>query len=48
MPTRSDAPSALQGFAASLSTRDPKTVATYLTTVDDFVAWLALQPGRTP
>ena len=38
MPTRSDDPSALQEFAASLGTRDPKTVATYLTTVRDFVA----------
>lgn len=27
---------------------DPKTVATYLTTVRDFVAWLAMQPGGTP
>ncbi len=45
MHTRSDDPSALQEFAASLGTRDPKTIATYLTTVRDFVAWLALQPG---
>jgi site-specific recombinase XerD len=48
MPTRSDDPQALQEFAASLGTRDPKTVATYQTTVRDFVAWLALQPGGTP
>ena len=48
MSTRSNDPSALQEFAASLGTRDPKTVATYQTTVRDFVAWLAIQPGGTP
>ena len=48
MHTRSDDPQALQEFAASLGTRDPKTVATYQTTVRDFVAWLAIQPGGTP
>ncbi len=48
MPTRSDDPQALQEFAASLGARDPKTVATYQTTVRDFVAWLAIQPGGTP
>ena len=48
MPTGSDDPQALQEFAASLGARDPKTVATYLTTVRDFGAWSALQPGGTP
>lgn len=48
MPTRSDDPQALQEFAASLGTRDPKTIATYQTTVRDFVVWLALQPGGAP
>ena len=48
MHTRSDDPQVLQEFAASLGTRDPKTVATYQTTVRDFVAWLAPQPGGTP
>lgn len=48
MPTRSDDPCVLQEFAASLGARDPKTVATYQTTVRDFVDWLALQPGGTP
>src|SRR5207237_5519831 len=38
----------LQEFAAALAARDPKTVATYLTTIRDFVAWLATQPGGTP
>jgi hypothetical protein len=47
MPTRSDDPRALQEFAASLGARDPKTVATYLTTVRDFVTWLTSQPGGT-
>jgi site-specific recombinase XerD len=48
MPTRSDDPSALQEFAAALGARDPKTIATYLTTLRDFVAWLATQPGGAP
>ncbi|MDQ2902689.1 MAG: hypothetical protein ABI456_07805 [Ktedonobacteraceae bacterium] len=37
MPTRSDDPRVLQEFAASLGTRDPKTVTTYLTTV--LISW---------
>jgi len=48
MPTRSDDPSALQEFVAALGACDPKTVTTYLTTLRDFVAWLATQPGGTP
>jgi Phage integrase, N-terminal SAM-like domain len=47
MPTRSDESPVLQEFAASLGARDPKTVTTYLTTVRDFVGWLAIQPGGT-
>ncbi len=38
---------ALQEFRVALATRDPKTVATYLTAMSDFVAWLAMQPGGT-
>jgi hypothetical protein len=45
---RSGASSVLQEFRATLGARDPKTVATYLTTMRDFVAWLAAQPGGTP
>src|SRR6266849_1278725 len=45
---RSGDPSVLQEFRATLGARDPKTVATYLTTMRDFVAWLAAQPGGTP
>jgi Phage integrase, N-terminal SAM-like domain len=41
-------PSALQEFEAALGARDPKTVATYLTTMRGFVAWLAIQPGGAP
>jgi hypothetical protein len=41
-------PAALQEFRAALATRDPKTVATYLTTMRGFVAWLAMQPGGIP
>jgi hypothetical protein len=37
-----------QEFREALGTRDPKTIATYLTTMRDFVAWLAIQPGGTP
>jgi len=48
MPSSSDDPYALQEFAASLGARDPKTITTYLTTMRDFVAWLALQPGGAP
>lgn len=48
MLTRNDDPAALQEFAASLGARDPKTIATYLTTTRDFVTWLALQPGGAP
>jgi hypothetical protein len=44
----SDNSSPLQEFAAALGARDPKTTATYLTTVRDFVAWLATQPGGMP
>ncbi len=48
MPTMNNEPPSLQEFAAALAARDPKTVATYLTTVRDFVVWLATQPGGTP
>src|SRR5213080_2336207 len=41
-------PATFQEFREALGTRDPKTSATYLTTVRDFVTWLALQPGGTP
>ena len=48
MSTMSDDSPPLQEFAAALGARDPKTVATYLSTVRDFVAWLATQPAGTP
>ncbi len=48
MPTLSSDSSPLREFATALGARDPKTVATYLTTVRDFVAWLATQPAGTP
>src|SRR5215469_17564631 len=41
-------PAVFQEFREALGTRDPKTIATYLTTMRDFVAWLAVQPGGTP
>ena len=44
----SDDPPLLQEFRAALGARDPKTVATYLTTARDFIAWLSAQPGGTP
>ena len=48
MTARSNDSPPLQEFAASLGARDPKTVATYLTTMRDFVAWLGTQTGGTP
>ncbi len=48
MTTRSNDSVPLQEFAAAVGTRDPKTVAAYLTTLRDFVDWLATQPGGTP
>src|SRR5258707_2743451 len=41
-------PAVFQEFRDALGTRDPKTIATYLTTMRDFVAWLATQPGGAP
>ena len=48
MPSESHDPATLQEFRVAPATRDPKTVATYLTTMRDFVAWLATKPGGTP
>jgi site-specific recombinase XerD len=48
MPSESNDPAIFQEFRDALGTRDPKTIATYLTTMRDFVAWLAAQPGGTP
>jgi len=39
-----NAPAVFQEFREALGTRDPKTIATYLATMRDFVAWLAAQP----
>jgi site-specific recombinase XerD len=44
----SNDPAVFQEFRDALGTRDPKTIATYLTTMRGFVAWLATQPGGTP
>lgn len=44
----SNDPAIFQEFREALGTRDPKTIATYLTTMRDFVTWLAAQPGRAP
>ncbi len=41
-------PAAFQEFQDALGTRDPKTIAVYLKTMRDFVAWLATQPGGAP
>ncbi len=43
-----DDPAVFQEFQDTLGARDPKTVATYLTIMRGFVAWLAVQPGGTP
>ena len=44
----SDDPLIFQEFREALGTRDPKTVAAYLTTMRDFVTWLAAQSGGVP
>ncbi len=41
-------PAIFQEFQHALGARDPKTVAAYLTTMRDFVTWLAELPGGTP
>ena len=41
-------PATFQEFREALGTRDPKTIATSLTTMRGFVAWLTTQPGGTP
>jgi hypothetical protein len=41
-------PVIFQEFRDALGARDPKTIATYLTTMRDFVNWLAELPGGTP
>src|SRR5260221_14735812 len=48
MTSGSTDPAVFQEFRDALGTRDPKTIATYLTTMRDFVAWLAAQPGGAP
>lgn len=48
MTSRDNDPAIFQEFREALGTRDPKTIATYLTTMRDFVTWLAAQPGGTP
>jgi site-specific recombinase XerD len=48
MPDIRNYPVIFQEFRDALGARDPKTIATYLTTMRDFVTWLAAQPGGTP
>jgi hypothetical protein len=45
---RDNDPESLRAFVATLGRRDPKTVAAYLTTLRDLVAWLATQPDGSP
>ena len=47
-PMESNDPVIFQEFQRALGTRDPKTVAAYQSTIRDFVAWLAIQPGGAP
>ncbi|MFL5624856.1 MAG: site-specific integrase [Ktedonobacteraceae bacterium] len=44
----SNDPAIFQEFRNALGTHDPKTVAAYLTTMRDFVTWLAALLGGTP
>src|SRR6266849_5171490 len=48
MASGSTDPAVFQELLDALGTHDPKTIATYLTTLRDFVAWLAMQPGGAP
>ncbi len=41
-------PEPLRTFAQALAGKDPKTIAAYLGTLRDFVAWLATRPGGAP
>ncbi len=41
-------PAIFQEFREALGTRDSKTIAAYVTTIRDFVIWLAAQQGGTP
>jgi site-specific recombinase XerD len=45
---REDDPESVRAFVATLDRRDPKTVAAYLVTLRDLVAWLATQPDGNP
>lgn len=45
---RNDDPESLRAFVSVLSRRDPKTVAAYLSSLRDLVAWLATQPDGSP
>jgi hypothetical protein len=40
----SNDPAIFQEFREALGTHDPKTIATYLATMRDFVAWLFVLP----
>ena len=48
MAMNSTDPVIFQKFQEALGTRDPKTVAAYLSTIRDFLAWLATQPSGIP
>ncbi len=41
-------PEPLHAFARALGGKDPKTVAAYVGTLRDFIAWLAQRPGGSP
>ena len=43
-----DDPEPLRAFAEALAGKDSKTIAAYLSTLRDFVAWLATRPGGSP
>jgi hypothetical protein len=48
MPAPPTDPAAFAQFAAALGSRDPATVAAYLTTLRGLLAWLATRPGGQP
>jgi hypothetical protein len=45
---RQSDPEPLRAFAQALAGKDPQTIAAYLGTLRDFVAWIATRPGGDP
>src|SRR5262245_49697523 len=48
LPARPTDPEPLHAFELALAGKDPQTIAAYLGTLRDFVAWIATRPGGSP